>query len=289
MRPSAWLSLSHSDTGPPIQSLTEAKALIEALRIQLATIASQTGYFTAQDLVRHNATANRSRNLTLQSLQQQHANPSLLSLQSTFTLDTAIVAPSILTLGSAVPHSLVIGRYFNVQNLCRNARRYRDNTHTFEELTRPVEGRPHRAWACTYCGAELSRVNQPLAPPPAPPADRLWINAAGMLQAHCHAGGGDPDDAVAVGAPPGGWACIWPVRDADACGSPFAGEHELLEHMRRWHVKLRGVGNTQAAAVDWTADGVWRSARECGFGVEVGGRGMREGRDNFVVPAAVRA
>jgi hypothetical protein len=184
-------------------------------------------------------------------------------------------APSILTIPSVISQPLILGRtLFNVNNLCLNAIRYRDNTHSFHELTRPANHRPYSTWACTHCGAELTRVILRLLPPPSPPADNIWIDAAGMLQAHCHAGGA--------------WSCIWPVRDADACGSPFAGERALLEHMRRWHVELRGEGAARAAAVDWPADVTQPSAAECGFGVCVGGRAMREGSGNFVVPPAAR-
>jgi hypothetical protein len=234
----------------------------------------QNSPFIAPQLAHHNRTADRSRNLTLASLNQRThpllvPTPSMISLQTTFTDATAPGVPIALL------QPLTLGRiFFNTLNLCPNASRYRDNTHTFHDLTRRVVApRPTRTWACTHCGTELSRVDQPLAPPPAPAADRLWVDAAGMLQAHRESGG---------------WACIWPIKDAGACGEPFAGERALLGHMRRWHVEVRGVGQARAAAVDWPADGVRRVARKCGFGVEIGGREMREGRNGFLVPAAGR-
>jgi hypothetical protein len=278
------LEISLIQIGRSTPTLTEARTLIEDLQGQLRALASQNILFIAPELARHNATADRSRSLTLASL-NQHTNPLMAASASMLSLPSMLsdgATPSVMTIPAAISQPLILGRtFFNVHNLCRNAQRYRDNTHAFRELTvRVVAPRPHPTWACAHCGAELTRVNLPLAPPPSPPADRLWINAAGMLQAHCHAGGGGLS---------GGWACIWPVRDAAACRSPFAGERALLEHMRRWHVELRGAGDARAAAVDWPADGMRRVAGECGFGVEVGGRGMREGSANFVVPAAVRA
>jgi hypothetical protein len=239
---------------------------------------SQTSFYTAQDLTRHNDTAHRSRNLTLDSLPQRAtaliASGSTLSLQS--TLSSVTTASSILTIESVTSQPLVVGRiFFDAQGLCRNAKRYRANRGTFAQLTRPAAGpRPHPTWACAHCGAELSRASLPLTRPPCPAGDRVFVDAIGLLQAHRRDGDG--------------WACIWPVRDDDACGERFAGERALLEHMRQWHVELRGEGVRRAAAVDWPADGVRTGAAECGYGVEMGGRGMREGSVNFVVPAIVR-
>ena len=85
-----------------------------------------------------------------------------------------------------------------------------------------------------------------------------------------------------------GWACIWPVRDDDACGERFAGERALLEHMRQWHVGVEGEGVAAAAACGLSVTVMRTGAAECGYGVEMGGRGMREGSVNFVVPAIVR-
>jgi hypothetical protein len=267
---------------PSIQNLREAHGLIADLQTQLGFLALQTNLFMAPQLREHNATARRSTALTLNSFQPSTGHllltsPSMTSLHSLYAPS---LAPSTTTALTSKP--LVLGRtVFNVTRLCLHARHFRANTHTFEALTRRVAARPRPTWACTRCGTELTT-----AASSADHTNQLWIAPPGLLLAHCDGSGGIAALGSGGGGGGTGWACIWAIRDEFACGQNFADEGALLRHMRSFHVEMRGEGAGRAAAVDFPADLSTPNVANCGFGIRVGGREMRLGSVNFVVPAA---
>jgi hypothetical protein len=251
----------------------EAQSLIKDLQVILHHLASQNNISIIPDFATYQSRAEQSRNLTLESLRLlanrlNEAPTSMLSLASTFS--SSSMSPYTSMSSSAFLQPLVLARtLLNIQNICKNAQLYRENRSDFEQLTRRVSQRPHDTWACTHCDIEVSRVSLALPTP----GDELWINAAGMLQAHCARSHSHQN----------GWTCIW-VKTHGNCAARFANERDLLVHMHRCHVIFRGNGSARSASVDWAADISMRGVNRCGFGVSINGRLMQEGDSSFVVP-----
>jgi len=207
--------------------------------------------------------ANRSRDLTLESLQRLAMglvqSPSFTSLVSGSTA----VSSRALTTGRTEA---------NVHNVCINAVFYRQGREEFDRLATAVPNTNENEWRCNRCNMPLLEVNLRLS---VGSQDRIWIGPVGFFKGHCDR---RPEQ-------PHGWTCIWPVA-APACNSRFDTERALLEHMRDFHVSL-GVGG-QDSTIERAAD--WHSleARTCGFGALIGGQRMQNANGSFVVPGSLQ-
>jgi hypothetical protein len=163
--------------------------------------------------------------------------------------------------------SLTLGRtQLNIHKICKNARLYREDCYSFNQLANEVEGTNQHDWACNHCNMVMSKISLRLAPNS---PDVIWIAPVGLFKAHCRRFDGEQD----------GLTCIWPVVDG-SCHVRFGNELQLLQHMRRHHV-IPGVAS-RSFKLHWPADLRTPSAKTCGFGATVGGHEMED--RNFIIP-----
>jgi len=243
--------------GPSDLSFTEAQSVINSLKSLLRSQALQRNIIFTPDFSRYQTMADRSRRLTLESLHQ--LTGSLVSAaSSTISLNSH---PSLASSSTVVSsQSVMLGRtQLNFHKICKNARLYRENCYEFEQLTINVPYGNNRRWTCKHCNMVVSRVSLRLSPPS---PDRIWITAAGMFKAHCERESGRE----------GCWTCIWTVVSTE-CNARFDSEKRLLQHMKKFHVKLGTRG--QNSTIHLSADLRHHSAETCGFGATIGGQEMQ--------------
>lgn len=238
----------------------EAKSIISSLQSVLDSLASQRDLNSTPDFSGLESMANRSRTLTLESLQQLSG--------ALIRPPTRSALPSSLTATSS--GSISFSRTsLNMHKMCKNARLYRMNREDFSQLATAVPNTNEAVWKCNHCTMIVAQATLKLS---AGSEDRIWIAPVGFFKAHCEHRSGSAE----------GWTCIWPVV-APPCYSRFDSEKRLLEHMRDFHVVLGGQGRD--SAIQWSADFHYGDAETCGFGALIGGQRMRNSEGSFIVPA----
>lgn len=213
----------------------------------------------APNFSRYQTLADRSRNLTLESL---HQLTGLLPAASSTRLLLPGPTSSLVSASAGAPLIRL-----NIHDICRNARLFRKNLFDFEQLTNEGLGSNNQEWHCKHCSLVISQAALRLSPS----SDKVWVSAAGMLKAHCQRKLGQPD----------GWTCIWPVVSTE-CYVRFNSEKQLLQHMKSIHVKLGSPG--EKTRIHWPADIRYRSPETCGFGATIGGQVMQNSASCFIVP-----
>jgi hypothetical protein len=159
------------------------------------------------DLMPYHDLANNSWSLTAGVLQRLHGQ---IPNSPPTTNQLALFNPP----GSRSP----LLQMSRSQNICRNAKQYRENTRRLDQLANPVPGTNSQEWTCSKCSTHVGKVSSKL---PGTTPDVLWIGAEGLFKSHC-------DD--------GWWSCIWRIVDHSCRGQLFGTQLELLQHMKDHHV-----------------------------------------------------
>jgi hypothetical protein len=239
--------------------LAEARRLINSLQSLLDPLASQPHLTSQADFTNLGFLANKSRDLTLESLQRLTGG--LNQISST----TALTRASSLSI-----RPMSISRtQLNIYGVCENARLYKMNTRNFKELATVIPNTDGEVWNCNRCNTIVEKTSLRLSPGS---ENLIWIAPVGFFKAHCKPRAGEA----------AGWTCIWPVVSTE-CNARFTSEKRLLEHMRDHHVTLGGPGH--GSTIHWSADFHYRNAKMCGFGAKIGGQKMQDSDSGFIVPA----
>lgn len=239
--------------------------MLATLREQLETLVHRPDDAGTIDFAPLLDMAAHSQELALEALQQ---------LNSGSQSRLSILSGATLTEDSA-PIDTTKVNYFGQAEWCQAAVLYRTGRCEFQDLAVPLINASDLSWACRMCSAQFTHSKLLICPPA---ADHLWINAAGLMKAHC-----TPLNSKQH------WKCIWAENSA-ACRSSIPGKRQLLKHMLDHHTgKLEhdyGTFVDQPSELDSRPKS--RQVDSCGYGVEIGGRGMQQSRGRFVISGKLR-